>query len=319
MARLERLIAVAAAFAACAAMAQPYPARPVKIVVPFAPGGNLDVTARIVGEQMAKTLGQPVIVENRAGAGGVIGSEVVAKSAPDGYTLVTGTTGTLVVSPLMVPNAPYALSSFTAVGMMAVTPLVLEVPAASPHKDFRSYLAFVKANPGKVSIGHSGNGTTNHIAILQLQEALKTEWVIVPYKGSAPALVDLVGGQIDSMMDQTTSSLAQIQAGKVRALAVGTPSRIRDLPDVPTLQEQGVANFEAVTPSGLFVPANTPAEIVRTLNAALNQALSDPAVKKKLADLGSEVRVTTPAQFDRFMREEEAKLKSIAAAGVFKP
>jgi tripartite-type tricarboxylate transporter receptor subunit TctC len=319
MARLERLIATAAALAACAAMAQPYPARAVKIVVPFAPGGNLDVTARIVGEHMAKTLGQPVIVENRAGAAGAIGSEVVAKSPPDGYTLVTGTTGTLVVSPLMVPNAPYSLSSFTGVGMMAVTPLVLEVPAASPHKDFRSYLAFVKANPGKVSIGHSGNGTTNHIAILQLQDALKTEWVIVPYKGSAPALVDLVGGQIDSMMDQTTSSLAQIQAGKVRALAVGTASRIRDLPDVPTLQEEGVASFEAVTPSGLFVPANTPPEIVRTLNAALNKALSDPAVKKKLADLGSEVRVTTPAQFDRFMRDEEAKLKSIAATGVFKP
>jgi tripartite-type tricarboxylate transporter receptor subunit TctC len=219
----------------------------------------------------------------------------------------------------MVPNAPYELSSFAAVGLMAVTPLVLEVPAASPHKDLRSYLAFVKANPGKVTIGHSGNGTTNHIAILQLQDALKVAWVIVPYKGSAPALVDLMGAQIDSVIDQTSSSLAQIQAGKLRALAVGTRARLADLPDVPTLQEEGVANFEAVTPSGLFVPAHTPPEVVRTLNAALNQALADPAVKKKLADLGSEVRVTTPAEFDRFMRDEEAKLKKIAAQGVLKP
>ena len=322
MARLEKirwLSTAAFAFAATIAWAQPYPSRPVKIVVPFAPGGNLDVTARIVGEHMSKTLGQPVIIENRAGAGGAIGSEVVAKSAPDGYTLVTGTTGTLVVSPLMVPNAPYELSSFAAVGLMAVTPLVLEVPAASPHKDFRSYLAFVKANPGKVTIGHSGNGTTNHIAILQLQDALKVDWVIVPYKGSAPALVDLVGGQIDSMIDQTSSSLAQIRAGKLRALAVGTRARIADLPEVPTLQEEGVASFEAVTPSGLFVPAHTPPEVVRTLNAALNNALADPAVKKRLADLGSEVRVTTPAEFDGFMRDEEAKLKKIAAQGVLKP
>jgi tripartite-type tricarboxylate transporter receptor subunit TctC len=202
---------------------------------------------------------------------------------------------------------------------MAVTPLVLEVPAASPHKDFSSYLAYVKANPGKVTIGHSGNGTTNHIAILQLQDALKVDWIAVPYKGSGPALVDLMGGQIDSMIDQTSSSLAQIQAGKLRALAVGTRSRIADLPEVPTLQEQGVANFEAVTPSGLFVPAGTPPEVIRTLAAALNKALEDPGVRKRLAELGSEVRVTTTAEFDRFMHEEEAKLKKLAASGVLKP
>ncbi len=260
-----------------------------------------------------------MVVGNRAGAGGALGSDVVAKSPPDGYTLVTGTTGVMVVSPLMVPNPPYQLSSFAAVGMMAVTPLVLEVPAASPHQDFRSYLAHLKANPGKVTIGHSGNGTTNHIAILQLQEALKVDWVIVPYKGSGPAIIDLMGGQIDSMIDQTSSSLQQIQGGKLRALAVGTRSRIPDLPDVPTLQELGVANFEAVTPSGLFAPAHTPPDIVRMLNAALNKALADPAVRKKLADLGSEVRATTPAEFDRFMRDEEAKLRKIAATGVFKP
>jgi tripartite-type tricarboxylate transporter receptor subunit TctC len=313
------LAVLLACLAGTGALAQEYPSRPVKIVVPFAPGGNLDVTARLIGESMAKQLGQPFIVENRAGAGGVIGSEAVAGAAPDGYTLVAGTTATTIVSPmLVVPNPPYGLKSFSPIGMMAVTPLVLEVPAASPHKDFKSYLAFVKANPGKVTIGHSGNGTTNHVAILQLQDALKVKWNIIPYKGSGPALIDLVGGQIDSMVDQTSSSLPQIQGGKLRALAVGTRSRIADLPDVPTLAEVGVKEFEAVTPSGLLAPAKTPSEVVKTLNTALNKALADPAIRKRLAELGSEVRPMSPEQFDRLLRDEETKLKALVKSGVLK-
>jgi tripartite-type tricarboxylate transporter receptor subunit TctC len=255
LAALKHFMAFAAAsLCACAALAQPFPNRPVKIVVPFAPGGNLDVTARLVGEHMAKTLGQPVVVENRAGAGRRAGKRGGGEVRARWLYARHRDHRTIVVSPLLIPNPPYQLSNFAAVGLMAVTPLVLEVPAASPHKDFRSYLAYVKANPGKVTIGHSGNGTTNHIAILQLQDALKVDWVAVPYKGSGPALIDLMGGQIDSMIDQTSSSLVQIQAGKLRALAVGTRSRIADLPNVPTLQEQGVADFEAVTPERAFRP-----------------------------------------------------------------
>jgi tripartite-type tricarboxylate transporter receptor subunit TctC len=301
-----------------AVFAQAYPTKPVKIVVPFAPGGNLDVTARLIGESMAKQLGQPFVVENRPGAGGALGSEAVAKSPPDGYTLVAGTTATTIVSPLLIANAPYQLQSFAPVGMMAVTPLVLEVPAASPHADFKSYLAHVRANPGKVTIGHSGNGTTNHIAILQLQDALKVSWNVVPYKGSGPAIIDLMGGQIDSMVDQTSSSLPQIQGGKLRALAVGTKARIADLPNVPTLAEQGVKNFEAVTPSGLLAPAGTPPAIVNTLNAALNRALADPAIAKRLAELGSEVRPMGAGEFDRFLRDEEIKLKALVKSGVLR-
>jgi tripartite-type tricarboxylate transporter receptor subunit TctC len=310
--------AVLLAAAAGIAAAQTYPARPVKIVVPFAPGGNLDVTARLIAESMARQLGQPFVVENRAGAGGALGSDAVAKSPPDGYTLVAGTTATTIVSPLLIPNAPYALKDFTPVGVMAVTPLMLEVPANSPHKDFKSYLAHVKANPGKVTIGHSGNGTTNHIAILQLQDALKVSFNIVPYKGSGPAIIDLMGGQIDSMVDQTSSSLPQVQGGKLRALAVATRTRIADLPDVPTLQEQGLKDFEAVTPSGLLAPARTPPEVVKTLNAALNKALAEPAVRKRLAELGSEVRPMTAEQFDQFLKGEERKLKALHASGVLK-
>ena len=307
-----------AACMADVALAQSFPTKPVKIVVPFAPGGNLDVTARLVAESMAKQLGQPFVVENRAGAGGAIGSDAVAKSPPDGYTLVAGTTATTIVSPLMVPNPPYGLESFTPVGMMAVTPLILEVPAASPHKDFKAYLAYVKANPGKVTIGHSGNGTTNHVAILLLQDALKVQWNIVPYKGSGPALIDLVGGQIDSMMDQTSSSLPQIQGGKLRAIAVGTKSRIPELPQVPTLQEEGVADFEAATPSALLAPAGTPADVVKVLNAALNKALADPAVHKRLVELGSDPRPMDPAQFAAYLRAEDGKLKSLVKAGLLK-
>jgi tripartite-type tricarboxylate transporter receptor subunit TctC len=314
----KAIAALVLALAASGALAQPFPSKPVKIIVPFAPGGNLDVTARLVAESMAKTLGQPFVIENRAGAGGALGHEVVAKSPPDGYTLVAGTTATTIVSPLMVGNSPYSLQSFAPVGVMAVTPLLLEVPAASPHADFAAYLAYAKANPGKVTIGHSGNGTTNHVAILQLQDALGIRWNIVPYKGSGPALIDLIGGQIDSMMDQSSSSLPQIKAGKLRALALATRARIVDLPNVPTLQELGVRDFDAATPSGLLAPAHTPPEVIRVLNAALNKALADPAVRQKLIDLGSEVRPMSAEQFDAFLHDEERKLKALYASGLLK-
>ena len=315
---LKTIALALASLASAVAMAQSYPTKPVKIVVPFAPGGNLDVTARLIGESLARQLGQPFVIENRAGAGGALGQEAVAKSAPDGYTLVAGTTGTTIVSPLLIPNAPYSLKDFAPVGVMAVTPLLLEVPANSPHKDFKSYLAHVKANPGKVTMGHSGNGTTNHIAILQLQDALKVSFNIVPYKGSGPALIDLVGGQIESMIDQTSSSLPQIKGGKLRALAIGTKTRIADLPNVPTLQEEGVRDFEASTPSGLLAPAKTPPEVVKTLNTAINKALAEPAIRQKLAELGSQVVPMSAEQFDQFLREEERKLKALHASGVLK-
>ena len=312
------LAMLVAALGCATAAAESYPNKPVKIVVPFAPGGNLDVTARLIAESLAKQLGQPFIVENRPGAGGAVGSEVVAKAPPDGYTLVAGTTATTIVTPLLVPRPPYQRASFTAVGLMAVTPLVLSVPASSVDADLKSFLARVKSQPGKVTIGHSGNGTTNHIAIVLMQDALKLEFAIVPYKGSGPALIDLVGGHIDAIVDQTSSSLPHIRAGKARPLAVLSRSRIADLPDVPTLAEQGVKEFEMVTPSGLLAPAKTPPEVVKTLNTALNKALADPAIGKKLAELGSEVRPMTPEQFDRFLRAEESRLKALATSGVLK-
>jgi len=319
MKTIRKLAALGATLIATAAVAQPYPSKPVHLVVPFAPGGNLDVTARLFAEAMGKELGQPVVVDNKPGAGGVVGQEAVARAAPDGYTLVIATTGTTVVSPLLVGGKPpYQLSDFTCIGLMAVTPLLLEVPAAGPYKDVGSFIADVRANPGKVTIGHSGNGTTNHIAILLLSDAMKLQFNVVPYKGSGPMLVDLVGGQIQSGIDQTSSSLAQVQGGKLRALAVATKKRIGDLPNVPTLDESGAPGFEAVTPSGLLAPAGTPPEVVKSLNAAINHALADPAVQKKLHALGSEIQPMSPQEYTQFMQAEETRLKALNARGVLK-
>ncbi|MEO5693762.1 MAG: tripartite tricarboxylate transporter substrate binding protein [Usitatibacter sp.] len=301
-----------------AAMAQAFPSKPLKVVVGFAPGGNLDVTARILAEAMSKTLGQPIVVENRPGAGGVIGNDAVAKSPPDGYTLVATTTAVTIVSPLMVPTSPYTAANFSPVGVMQLTPLLVEVPVASPYADFKSYLAAVRAKPGTVSVAHSGNGTSNHVALLLIQDALKVKFNIVPYKGSGPALIDTIGGQVDSIVDQLSSSLPQVKAGKLRPLAVGSRTRLADLPNVPTLEEEGMKGFEAVTASMLLAPAQTPPAVLKALNVALNKALADPAVAKKLHDLGAVLRPTSVEEAERFLKDEEAKLTALAKTGVLK-
>jgi tripartite-type tricarboxylate transporter receptor subunit TctC len=314
----KSLAAGLAASLATVALAQGFPTRPIKIVVPFAPGGNLDVTARIVAEHMTHTLGQPLVIENRPGAGGAMGSEAVSKAQPDGYTLVAGTTATTIVSPMLIADSPYRLQSFAPVGMMAVAPLLLVVPANSPFTSFKSFVAQARANPGKVTMGHSGNGTTNHIAVLQLQDALKVRFNVVPYRGSGPALIDLLGGQIDAAIDQTSSSLPHIKARKLRALAIATRVRIGELPSTPTMQEEGLADFEAVTPSGLFAPARTPPEVLRILNAALNKALADPSVRDRLAELSADVRPMSVEQFDFFLHNEEIKLQALVKSGALK-
>jgi len=300
------------------ARAETYPSRPVKVIVPFAPGGNIDVTTRILAEGLSKQLGQTFVVENRAGAGGAVGADVVAKAEPDGYTLLASASGALIVVPFMAPITPYRLESFAAIGMATATPLLIEVNAASPFRDFASYAAHVRANPGKVSIGHSGNGTSNHVTILLMQQGLKADLNIVPYKGSGPAIVDLLGGSLDSIADQLASSLPNIRAGKIRPLAISSKARSKELPDVPTLDESGLKDFDMVTSMGLLAPARTPGAVIETLNAALNRVLTDPAVVKKLSDLGSEAKPGTPQQYAEFLREENAKTQLLARSGLLK-
>lgn len=315
---LTAVSTAAVLFASGSSFAQSFPARPVRIVVPFAAGGNLDVTVRIVAERLSRALGQNVVIENRPGAGGVIGAELVARAEPNGYTLVAGTTGTLIVSPLLVARPPFSLDDFAPIGMMAVTPLVVEVPAGSRFKDFKSFLAEAAAQPGKINMGHSGLGTTNHIAVLLLQEAARVQFTLVAYKGQAPVLTDLMGGQIDATVDQLPSSLQHIVAGKLRPLAVTSSARVRDLPEIPTAQELGLKDFEAVTPSGLAAPAKTPPAVVATLSDALIEAVKDPAVAKRLAALGSDATPLSSEAFGKMLREEAVKLQALVKAGVLK-
>lgn len=305
----------------CGAQAQAdYPNKPITIVVPFAPGGNLDVSARIVTPEMSKILGQSIIIENKAGAGGAIGHQAIARANPDGYTLVTTANGSFTVTPRLQPGKrPFEPGEFTPVGMIGITPCVIEVLATSKFKNLDDLIKYAKANPGKVTVGHSGNGTTNHVAILLFEEAAGIKLNVIPYKGSAPALSDLLGGQIDAVVDQLPSSLNHLRGGKLKALAMTVPKRSVDLPDVPTLDESGFKGFDVATASGFLAPANTPAPVIEKLNAALNQSLANKDVQNRLLGLGSEPSPMTTAQYRDFLMREDAKAEALLQRGTLKP
>ena len=297
-----------------------YPNKPITIVGPFAPGGNLDVSARIVTPEMSKILGQSIIIENKAGAGGAIGHQAIARASPDGYTLVTTANGSFTVTPRLQPGKrPFEPGEFTPVGMIGITPCVIEVLATSKFKNLDDFIKYAKANPGKVTVGHSGNGTTNHVAILLFEEAAGIKLNVIPYKGSAPALSDLLGGQIDAVVDQLPSSLNHLRGGKLKALAMTVPKRSVDLPDVPTLDESGFKGFDVATASGFLAPANTPAPVIEKLNAALNQSLANKDVQNRLLGLGSEPSPMTTAQYRDFLMREDAKAEALLQRGTLKP
>jgi len=307
-------LALATAAWALPAAAQKFPRKPVTLVVPFAPGGNLDVVARTLAPALSQTLGQPVIVDNRAGAGGAIGASYVARAQPDGYTLLVSTPNALVVLPLMTRTS-YQLDSFSPIGLMATTPLVIAVRGQGPYKNIDAVLSAARSKPGQVTAGHAGPGTTNHVALLQLEQAGKLSLNAVPYKGSAPALTDLLGGQIDLVVDQLTSSAAHIQSGTLRAVAVMSRERDPALPNVPTLREAGLANFEATTATGLLAPAGTPQDVVSALNAALRKALNDDTVKRRLVSVGSPGQASSPDEWLATLKKEEANAAALAKTG----
>ncbi|MGO4281055.1 Tripartite-type tricarboxylate transporter, receptor component TctC [Cupriavidus sp. OV038] len=294
------------------------PNKPITLVVPFAPGGNLDVVARAIAPALEQSLGRNVIVDNRPGAGGVIGATAVSRAEPDGSTLLVTTPNAIVVLPKMTRTS-FKLASFSPVGLVSTTALVIVVKGNDTRfKDIGALLAHARANPGKTTTGHAGPGTTNHMATLQLEDAARIQLNEVPYKGSAPALIDLMGGQIDMVVDQLTSSAPHIQSGALRALAVMSRERDAALPKVPTLRESGLANFEATTATGLLAPAGTPAAVIETLNSALRKVLAEGAVKSRLLTVGSVAQASSPQELLASLQREDARAQTLAAAGRLK-
>ena len=294
-----------------------YPSKPVKIMVSFAAGGPTDTVARIMSAKMTEVLGQTVIVENRTGAGGNIGADVVAKSAPDGYTLLMATVSTHAINPGLYRNMPYdPIKDFTPITLAWDTMTVWVANSSIPGDSMKDLIDYAKANPGKYSYGSSGMGSILHLCGEEFKSmAGGLDAVHVPYRGSAPMMSDLVGGQIQFVFDALPTVLPQVQAGKIRALGGAMATRARAMPDLPTLQEQGVAGYECYTWNAILAPAKTPAPIVAALSAAINKALADPVVFKHLQDAGVDPTPgSNPEKLGEFLKSELAKWAPIIKA-----
>src|SRR5690242_5166996 len=286
-------------------LAQDFPTRPVRIVVPYPPSGNVDITARTIAPALGDALGQPVVIENRAGAGGTIGTGAVIKSAADGYTLVLGSSATITAGPAVYKNPPYdPFKDLVAVGAIQLAPIVLTVAPKTPVSNFAEYVTRARAHPGQVTIASAGNGSSNHLAIELLMRQANLQLLHVPYKGSGPALTDLIGNQVESMMDQLTASIGHIREGRIRAIAIASRQRSPDLPDVPTLDELGVKGYEASTFTGVFAPAATPAPVVEKLASALRKATTNETVRERFRTMGVEVMDMDRAQFAAYVRAD---------------
>lgn len=299
--------------------AQPYPSRPVKIIVPFAPGGTTDIFARLVADKLSQSMGQQFIIENRGGAGGNIGADAVAKAPPDGYTLVMGTVGTHAINASLYARMPYnPLTDFAPVAFTAGVPNVMVVnPKNVKAMTVKEFIEEAKAAPKKLTMASSGNGTSIHLSGEMFKQMTGVEMPHVPYRGSGPAINDLVGGQVDVMFDNLPSCVEQVRAGNLRALAVTSANRSPALPNVPTLQEAGLQGFEASSWFALFAPKGTPSEIVSRLNAEVVKALQTPELKARFADLGGDIRLMSPEELGSFVQAEHAKWAgAVKAAGV---
>jgi tripartite-type tricarboxylate transporter receptor subunit TctC len=315
------LLAAGIAALAVPAAAQTYPDHPITMIVPFAAGGPTDTVARLISQSMSQTLGQQVVVENVGGAGGTLGAGRVAKADPDGYTILLHHIGQA-TSATLYRKLPYkTLEDFATVGLVTEVPMTIIARKDFPAKDLKELIEYVKANKDKVTLGNAGVGSASHLCGMVIQDAIKTQLVTAVYKGTGPAMNDLVGGQIDLMCDQTTNTTGQIKAGKVKAYGVTTPERLKSFPDLPTFKEAGLPNFEIAVWHGMYAPKGTPKPVVDKLNAALKTALQDPKVVARFADLGTEPVAqdrATPEVHDKFLKDEVAKWKPvIEQAGVY--
>jgi tripartite-type tricarboxylate transporter receptor subunit TctC len=303
------LLALAAAsLLAQPAAAQSYPTKPIKMIVPFPPAGSTDLSARAVADKLGQRLGHPVIIENKPGAGGNIGSDVAAKSPNDGYTLLVGTVGTHAINPSLYSKMPYDhLKDFAPVILLSTTPNVLVVNPSFPANSVKEVIAMAKAKPDELTFASSGNGTSIHLSGELFKSMAGVKMTHVPYKGSGPMLIDLMAGQTSMAFDNLSASIQHIKAGKLKALATTGPQRAPALPDLPTVSEAGLAGYDSTSWNAVYAPAGTPKEIVDRLNRELRAILESPETKKFFAEQGAEAGGGTPQQLDAFMRAETTK------------
>lgn len=298
------------------AAARDYPSAPIRIVVPFTPGGSTDILARAIGQKLTQAWGQPVIVDNVPGAGGAIGAEKVARAAPDGYTLLMGHIGTLAVNPSLYPKLPYdPVRSFAPVAWVARVPNILVVHPSVPARTVAELVALAKAQPGTFNYGSGGNGSAANLAGEYFNLKTGSQMVHVPYRGTAPAVTDLAGGQIQVMFTGAPAVMPQVKAGQLRALAVSSAQRMAALPQLPTVAESGYADFEADQWYGVVAPAGTPAAVVAKLNTAINQSLTSPELAARLQSEGAEATPTTPEAFGELIRREIGRWKPVIQSG----
>jgi tripartite-type tricarboxylate transporter receptor subunit TctC len=301
--------------AATAASAQDFPTRPITLVVPYAAGGGNDAMGRIAGELMSKSLGVPIVIENRGGAGGSIATRAVAKAAPDGYTLAIGGTGTLAMNPTLVPNIGYdPRKDFAPVGLIGASQLILLMHPSVPVTSVKELIAYVKANPGKLNYASSGVGSGIHLSTEYFLHEAGIKITHIPYKGTGPALTDMVGGHVSMYLASMPPAVGLVRSGQVRALAVTGPTRSPVLPEVPTVAEAALPGFSAVLRYGIVAPAGTPREVIGKLNAALRTAVMSDELKVKLAADGTEPLASTPEEYADDIDKEETKWSKIVRA-----
>lgn len=296
------------------ATAQTFPVKPIRFVVPFAPGGGTDLIARAIGVRLTDVLGQPVVVDNRAGAGGVIGADLVAKAAPDGYTIVLGSPGPLTINPNLRPSIPYRLKDFAPITLATISPFVLVVNPALPVASVKELIALAKSKPGALNFGSGGNGSVAHLAGEQFKALAGVQITHVPYKGSNPSIIDLIGGQLQLVIDNLPVLVLHVRSGRLKALAVGIKKRSALLPEVPTMIEAGVPGYQASTAFGVLAPAGTPRAIIARLNREIVTILRAPDLIERFAGLGLEAVGSTPEEYAGHLRAELAQYSKLIKA-----
>ena len=310
------LLALLSACLCASVAAQDYPSRPIHLVVPWPPSGNVDITARAIAPALSEILGQQVVVENKAGAAGTIGSAMVAKAAPDGYTLLLGSSGTITAGPAVFKHLAYdPQKDFTPIGAIQSVPIVLTAALKAPFSTYEEFAALAREKPGQISIASAGSGSSNHLALELLMRQAHIQVLHVPYKGSGPAITDLLGSQVNGMMDQLTASIGHIREGRIRALAISSKKRSPLLPDVRTLDELGVKGYEADTFTGIFAPAGLKKEVVDKLSGAMQKALAMESVRERYKTMGVDIMDMTQPEFAAYVRTDLEKWRKVAREG----